>query len=162
MDKGIRIPSILILIILIGISNCFPQTRKAPQKPPTARPSAPFLQQVKTYEETPYVTKVVLKNGMTVLVNEFKAQPVVSIQVYVHAGSLTDPAQSPGMTLLVASLIQRGTSDKSSGTFQQKIQALGGILRSTTDYERTMFEVVAPSNQWKRALEAQAEAILNP
>lgn len=162
MDKGIRIPSILILIILIGISNCFPQTRKAPQRPPTARPSAPFLQQVKAYEETPYVTKVALKNGMTVLVNEFKAQPVVSIQVYVHAGSLTDPAQSPGITQLVASLIQRGTSDKSSGTFRQKIQALGGILRSAADYEKTMFEVVAPSSQWKKALEAQAEAILNP
>ncbi len=161
MNEKIRFCIKLLFTMLVCASTCFPQARQAPQRQP-GRPGAPFLQQVKAYEETTYVTKVVLKNGMTVLVNEFKAQPVVSIQVYVHAGSLADPSQCPGVARMVAAMIQRGTSDKSGGSFRQKIQALGGILRSTTDYGKTMFEVVVPSNQWKGALEVQSEAILHP
>jgi zinc protease len=162
MKEGIRFCIKLIFTIVFCTSTIYSQMRQSAQRQPTSRPGAPFLQQVRAYEETTYVTRVVLKNGMTVLVNEFKAQPVVTIQVYVRAGSLTDPTQCPGMARLVAALIQRGPPDKTSGTFRQKIQALGGILRSTTDYGKTMFEVVAPSSQWKRALDAQTEAILNP
>lgn len=76
----------LLFAVLLSISLGFSQARQAPQRSAPARGRAPFLQQAKFYDETPYVTKVVFKNGMTVLVNEYRAQPVVSIQAYVHAG----------------------------------------------------------------------------
>jgi zinc protease len=162
MNGRIRFQIIFPFIVLLFISPCFPQTRQTPQRQGSPRPSAPFLQQVKSYEETAYVTKVVLKNGMTVLVNEFQAQPVVSIQVYVRAGFFADPPQSCGTARMVAAIIQRGTGDKSSGTLRQQVHAFGGVLRSKTDYATTSFEIVAPSSQWRKALDVQAEAILNP
>jgi zinc protease len=156
-----KYPRIKVLWTILIFSTCIAQTRP-PARPASTRPGAPFLQSVKTYEETPNVTRVVLKNGMTVLVDEFRIQPVVSIQLYVRAGSFDDPPQSPGMARLVGAIVLRGPADKSSGTYRQKTQALGGNIKSKTDYSATLFESIAPSNQWKKALDDQAEAILNP
>jgi zinc protease len=156
-----RCIKILTAIVICG-TTCFSQARQSSSRPAPTRPGAPFLQHLKSYEETPFVTKVVLKNGMTVLVDEYRIHPVVSMQLYVHAGSFDDPPQSLGMAALVAAMVQRGAPDKSSGTYSQQVQALGGIFRSDTDYRTTLFEVVVPSTQWKRALTVQAEGILSP
>jgi zinc protease len=152
---------ILTAIFIFG-ATCFSQTRQSSSRQTQARIRAPFLQYVKTYEETPYVTKIVLRNGMTVLVDEYRIHPVVSVQVYTHTGYLDDPPQSPGMAGLVAAMVQRGTPDKSRGTFRQQIQSLGGFFRSVTDYSTTLLEVVVPSYEWKRAMDVQAEGTLNP
>jgi zinc protease len=162
MSRRVRIQIGVLFVMLICSQLCLAQTRQTQSRQTGSRSGAPFLQQVKAYEETPHVTKVVLKNGMTVLVNEYRIQPVVSMQIYVHTGFWADPPQSPGMARLVAGIVQRGSADKSGGTYRQKVHAIGGILRSATDYGTTRFEIVAPSSRWKTALTAQSEAILNP
>jgi zinc protease len=152
---------ILISLFICG-STCFAQAPANSSRSTPARTQAPFLQYAKAYEETPSATKVVFRNGMTVLVDECRVHPVVSVQIYIRAGYFDEPQQSPGTASLVAAMIERGGSDKSAGTFRQKIYALGGIFRSVTDYSTTLLEVVVPSSQWKRVLSIQAEAILNP
>ncbi len=152
----------LLLVILLSFGVGYSQSRRPPKRPAAARKSAPFLQQAKFYEETPAVTKVVLKNGMTVLVNEHAAHPIVSIQAYVRAGLLHEPSKAAGLARLAAAMVFRGTSDKSVGTFRQKVQALGGTAKSLTDYEHTEFEITTPSAQWKKALELLLDALLNP
>jgi zinc protease len=162
MRESIHLPVTVLLAIMICGSTCFPQARPSAQRPAPTRPSAPFLQYVRAYEETPYVTKVILRNGMTVLVDEFRVQPVVSVQAYVRAGYFDDPPQSPGMAKLVGAMVQRGAVDKGSGSYRQKVQALGGVGSFKTDYTTTVYEITSPSSQWKRALNVQAEAVLNP
>jgi zinc protease len=148
----------ILSAVLFLLSASFPQTRQTSKRPE----SAPFLQHVKSYEETPYVTKVVLKNGMTVLVNEYREQPVVSIQVRVRAGFLDEPSQNPGLASVLANMIRRGSPDRTSGTLLQDVQALGGVWNHSVDCDSTMYEIIAPSSQWKRALNIQADALLNP
>jgi zinc protease len=150
--------ALLFAILFLLSASFFPQTRQTSQRPA----SAPFLQHVKSYEETPYLTKVVLKNGMTVLVNEYREQPVVSIQARVRAGFLNEPPQNPGLVSVLASMIRRGRPDRTSGTLLQDVQALGGVWNHSVDCDSTMFEIIAPSSQWKRALNIQADALLNP
>jgi zinc protease len=151
-----------LFAFLISISMCFSQARQAPQRGAPARGRAPFLQQAKSYEDAPYITKVVFKNGMTVLVNEYRAQPIVSIQAYVDAGFSEEPPQNAGLASLVAAVVQRGPAGKATGTYRQSVQALGGFFRSSTGFEDTRFEIIAPSAQWKKALDLQADALLNP
>ena len=157
----INLRPVSFCVILISISLCYSQGRQNPPRTVVSQ-NAPFLQQAKAYEETQYVTKIVLKNGMKVIVNEFKRQPVVSIQAYVRAGFLDEPAGSPGIAPLLASMIHRGTGDKSIGSYRQNVQALGGFFGSFTDHASTQFEVVVPAAQWKRALAMQSDALLNP
>jgi zinc protease len=151
----------LIIVALLFSATSFSQNRPAwrgsvkPQR-------APFLEEAKSYEETQYVTKVVFKNGLKVLVNEFKAQPLVSIQAYVNGGISDETAQNAGMASLLAAMINRGDTFKKSGTLRQKIQALGGSFDADTNIQNTQFEIVTPSAQWKQALNNQAEALLHP
>jgi zinc protease len=153
------IPAFVAILALIPMS--FSQSRQSPSGKDPER-AAPFLQQVKYYDESAYITKIVLKNGMKVLVQEYKRNPVVSIQAYVHAGFLSEPAKSPGISQLLADMASRGTNDKSIGTLRQNVQSLGGVFEASADYEHTKFEIIAPSAQWKQAIGLQAGALLNP
>jgi zinc protease len=151
-----------LIVILIAISICYGQSQRGPRRRTPTRISAPFLQNAKSYEETPYVTKVVLKNGVTVLVEENGIQPIVSIQAYIHAGFWDEPAKDPGLASLLAAMVCRGTGDQNAGTLRQQLQMLGGFFNCSMDYANTRFEITLPSSQWKKALEIQADALFNP
>jgi zinc protease len=164
MTAKLRFGMQSLLIVFVSIAICFAQSRRAPQRPAAPpRDRAPFLLQAKSYDDsTPFISKLVLRNGLTVLVEEYRSQPVVSIQAHILAGSFDEPAQATGVSRLLASMIQRGTTDKEAGTYRQTVQALGGTLKTTTNYEETLFETIAPSSQWKKALEQQLNLLLNP
>jgi zinc protease len=143
--------------ILLAFSISFSQVRKTPRD----QAEAPFMQHAKSYEETSYITKLVLKNGMTVLVNEYKAQPVVSIQILARAGFLDEPAQNPGLSSVLGAMLQRGAANITTGALLQNVQALGGSWSYSIDSDFARFEIIAPAAQWKRALNVQADALLN-
>jgi len=132
------------------------------QRPAPAARGPLFLQRVKSFEETQYVSKIVLKNGMTIAVNEYRALPVVSILTYIKAGYFTEPSDTPGMTRILEEMLFKGTPTRPVGVIRQDIQALGGILNSSIGYDSTVFEAVVPSMQWKKALDIQADLLLNP
>ncbi len=162
MDIRITFRIRAVLAILISVSVCFSQTRPPSQRKTPARPRAPFLQEAKSYEENPYTSKAVFKNGLTVLVNEYRAQPVVSIQAYVDTGTLNEPSNGIGLSHLLAAMVRRGTADRTQGTLRQKVQAIGGLFHTEIDLEKSRLQITAPSLQWKRALGIHAEALLNP
>ncbi len=154
----------LLLVILISISFCSAQSRQAPKRTAPGRDRAPFLEQAKLFEETssaPYAAKLVLRNGLTILVEEYRSQPVMSIQTHVQAGTFNEPAESIGAARLLASMIYRGPADKEAGTYRQSVQALGGVISKSVDYDETVFEMIVPSSQWKKALELQSSALMN-
>ncbi|MBN2319337.1 MAG: insulinase family protein [Acidobacteria bacterium] len=119
----------------------------------------PFRGRVKFLEETPFVTKAVLRNGMTVIVNEHRIHPVVSIQMFVRAGILDEPPDSPGLARLLSSVVNRSEPDEAGGTLRKNVRMLGGLIENSTDYTHTRFEINMPSSQWKKALRAQFAAI---
>jgi zinc protease len=162
MTRKLRSGLQSLLIVFVSTAICFAQSRQAPQRATQARDRAPFLLQAKSFDDTtPYISKLVLRNGLTVLVEEYRSQPLVTIQAHVLAGSLDEPSQGIGVARLLASMIRRGTSEKESGIYRQNVQALGGVIKSSADYDRTLFETVVPSMQWKRALELQANSLLS-
>jgi zinc protease len=152
-------------IIFITMACCvtagFPQNQR-PWKSSAKPQRAPFLNEAKSYETTPYVTRVVFKNGLKVLVNEFRAQPLVSLQTYVNGGISDESALDAGAASLLAAMIGRGDTNKKSGTIRQKVHAIGGSYDIHADIQDTQFEIVTPSAQWKQALNIQADALLHP
>lgn len=151
------------LALVLCLAPSFSQTRGPQRRPAAKPPRAPFLDQVKSYDESAHVSRIVLKNGMTVLVNEFGAQPAVAVQLYVRAGAADDPPEQPGMSRLAAAMALRGgPAGAGSSSFNQKLHAFGGTARRETGYDTTVFEIDAPADQWKRALNVMAETVLNP
>ncbi|MDM7995467.1 MAG: pitrilysin family protein [Acidobacteriota bacterium] len=145
-----RFLAIAVLMLLPALS--FAQTRRTPQRPAPERLRPAFLKQARSLETTPYVTRLVLRNGLTILAEEIRTQSVVSVQVHIQAGSLHEPPGSIGVSRLLASLIERGPADSMLGGLRRDVHALGGKLSHSVDYLHTQFEIVAPSSRWKQAL----------
>jgi zinc protease len=119
------------------------------------------MDQIKYFEEASYGTKVVLKNGLTVLVSESHVAPVVDILTYVQAGRMDEPVDAPGVALVVGSMLYRGTLARKEGATARDTHLLGGSLRRSINIDHALFETTVPAGQWKKALEIQADALLN-
>ncbi len=75
-------------------------------------------------------TKFTTPNGMTVLVLEQHFLPIVEIHALVKAGSAHDPPDKAGVANLVASLLDEGTTSRSSKQLAEQIDFIGGSLEA--------------------------------
>ena len=73
-------------------------------------------------------TKFVAPNGMTVLVLEQHFLPIVEVHALVKSGSAQDPPEKAGLANLVASLLDEGTTIRSSKQLAEQIDFVGGAL----------------------------------
>ena len=73
-------------------------------------------------------TKFVTPNGMTVLVLEQRFLPIVEVHALVRSGSAQDPPEKSGLANLVASLLDEGTTSRSSKQLAEQIDFVGGAL----------------------------------
>ena len=75
-------------------------------------------------------TKFTAPNGMTVLVLEQHFLPIVEIHALVKTGSAYDPQDKAGVANLVASLLDEGTTSRSSKQLAEQIDFIGGSLEA--------------------------------
>jgi zinc protease len=113
-------------------------------------------------EDQGQTTKVVLKNGLTVIVNEQQAVPLASITTYVKAGYFDEDDRISGISHVIEHMFFKGTSKRKVGEIARQTQALGGYLNASTYYDRTVYRTEVPAENLKQALEIQADALWNP
>ena len=58
--------------------------------------------------------RIVLKNGLTLLVMEKHGVPIVSFSAIVKAGSAADPVGQDGLAGITAGLLRKGTQKRTS------------------------------------------------
>lgn len=73
-------------------------------------------------------TKFVTANGTTVLVLEQHFLPIVEIHALIKTGSAQDPPDKAGLANLVASLLDEGTTTRTSKQQAEQIDFVGGAL----------------------------------
>ena len=73
-------------------------------------------------------TRFIAPNGMTVLVLEQHFLPIVEINALIKAGAAQDPPEKAGVANLVASLLDEGTTTRSSRQLAEQIDFVGGSL----------------------------------
>src|SRR5581483_12504896 len=88
-----------------------------------------------------------LKNGATLLVKEDPSTPVVSLNLWIEAGSVDEKPDERGMAHLIEHMIFKGTKARGVGEISRQVEALGGYLNAFTSFEHTCFYVVLPSSQ---------------
>lgn len=72
--------------------------------------------------------KFTTQNGITVLVLEQHFLPIVEVHALIKAGSAHDPAEKAGVANLVASLLDEGTTTRTSTQLAEQIDFVGGSL----------------------------------
>lgn len=82
-------------------------------------------------------TRFMAPNGMTVLVLEQHFLPIVEIHALIKAGSAQDPPEKAGVANLTASLLDEGTTTRSSRQLAEQIDFVGGSLVVHVDEDYT-------------------------
>src|SRR5881409_1077569 len=112
-------------------------------------------------EDQGQTTKVILKNGLTVLIREQQSVPLASVTTYVKAGYFDEDDRISGISHVIEHMFFKGTSKRSVGEIARQTHALGGYLNASTYYDRTVYHTEIPAENLKQALEIQADALLN-
>jgi zinc protease len=112
-------------------------------------------------EDQGQVTKVVLKNGLTVIVREQQAVPLASVTTYVKTGYFDEDDRISGISHVIEHMLFKGTSKRAVGEMARQTQALGGYLNAHTYYDRTVYHTEVPAENLKPALEIQSDALWN-
>jgi zinc protease len=103
-----------------------------------------------------------LANGVTVVVEENHAAPVVAIQVWVAGGASADPPAQAGAAHLYEHLVFAGTRRRPAGTAPREIEAVGGRLGAWTGLDETVFHATVASPFFDLGVDVLGDALSAP
>ena len=98
-----------------------------------------------------------LANGLRVLLHEDHSVPVVSVQVWYHVGSKNERAGRSGFAHLFEHMMFKSTENLATGEISDYVLSIGGRLNATTDFDRTLYFEIIPSNHLERLLWMEAD-----
>jgi zinc protease len=113
-------------------------------------------------EDQGQTTKVVLKNGLTVIVREEHAVSLGSITTHVKTGYFDEEDRLGGISHVLEHMVFEGTSKRPAPQVATDTRSLGGVLDAYTSYDRTVFTTAVPAANVLAALEIQADALWHP
>lgn len=102
-----------------------------------------------------------LPNGLRVVVREAREAPLVTIDLWVRAGSARETAETNGVAHLMEHLLFRGTAKRGRGEIDRDIEELGATLNATTSRDWMHLYTTVASRYWQNALEVIADAVQN-
>lgn len=110
----------------------------------------------------PLGRRVVLKNGMVLLLSEKHELPVVTVNMAIRAGSVVEPADKPGLASITASLLTQGTKKRTASQISREIDFVGGSLSVSggDDFAGASLRVL--KKDFRTGLDLLADALMNP
>jgi zinc protease len=89
---------------------------------------------------SPDATITALPNGLEIIIREDHAHPLVSVQVWIKAGSLQEEQHTgAGIAHCVEHMLFKGTAKRDAAQISQGIQARGGYVNAYTSFNRTVY-----------------------
>ena len=106
--------------------------------------------------------RTVLPNGLTILVQEQHALPILQLHAVVKTGSAHDPAGKAGLANLVASLLDEGTASRSAKQIAEQIEFVGGSLTSRATEDFTTVSARVLKKDAELGFELLSDIMLHP
>jgi zinc protease len=103
-----------------------------------------------------------LANGLRVLVVEKHDLPLLTASLVTTGGGASDPADRAGVGNLAADLLTKGTKTRSATQIAAQIEALGGSIGSSANWDGSSIDVTVKSDQAAPALTILADVAQNP
>jgi len=89
--------------------------------------------------------KVVLDNGLKLILHQDHRLPLVAVDVWYHVGAREEPEGRAGFAHLFEHLMFMGTDRVPNGRFDEILEDGGAWSNASTDFDRTDYYVVGPS-----------------
>jgi zinc protease len=109
----------------------------------------------------PYLYKKTLDNGLTLLVKDVPGSKVVTVQIWVKAGSIYEEPREAGITHFIEHMIFKGTETLGPGELAGVIEENGGRINAYTSYEYTVYHATLSARHWATALDVLTDALLH-
>jgi predicted Zn-dependent peptidase len=106
--------------------------------------------------------KKILKNGMTVILEERKGSGVVSVAFSVRHGGIHESEEEKGISHFIEHMLYKGTKNRTAKKISEDIEKNGGVLNGFTEEELTAYWCKMPSKHLDLALDVLSDMILNP
>jgi len=110
----------------------------------------------------PLAKRVVLENGLTVLVVPRSGLGLVQTQVVVRAGSYLDPQQLPGVAGFLAEVLKAGTKTRSAKKLAADIEDRGASLHSSVSADSLGFGIMSRREHAESLMAILAEVVRAP
>ena len=101
-----------------------------------------------TTKSLPKPTKVVLPNGLTVIVEENHSNPTVAITGRIIAGSMFDTPNKWGVASLTAAMLTRGTQSSDARQLALKLESVGANVGYSAGTEESSLSGVTQSKDF--------------
>lgn len=106
--------------------------------------------------------KVVLKNGLTLLLMEKRGVPMVNFYAIVKAGAAADPPGQAGLASTTAGLLRKGTKNRTAQQFAADLDFIGGSFDAGASSDFTGISAEFMTKDLDRGLDLFSEALLRP
>ncbi len=110
----------------------------------------------------PKPTRVVLPNGMTLIVQENHANKTVAMDGFVRAGSMYDPDGKYGTAAMTAAMLGRGTTTKSALQLALSLESVGANVGIGASTEEAGISGASLSQDFGLTLSTLADELRNP
>lgn len=98
------------------------------------------------------VEKFTLANGLNVVLNVDKSDPIAALAVYYHVGSSREVPGKTGFAHLFEHMMFQRSENVPEDTYFKNIQGAGGTLNGSTNQDRTNYYEIIPKNALEMAM----------
>jgi zinc protease len=106
--------------------------------------------------------KIVLKNGLTVLLLEKRGVPIVDIAAVIKTGAVADPTGAEGLASITAELLRKGTEKRSAQQFAADLDFTGGSFEAAAGADFSTASGEFLTKDIARGLDLFSDALLHP
>jgi zinc protease len=108
------------------------------------------------------VTRTVLANGLTVLIEPMHHAPVVALQAWVHVGGADeDKEREAGLAHLHEHMLFKGTTKRAVGEVARCVEAAGGEINAWTSFDETVYHLVLGQGACDLGLDLLADVLMH-
>ncbi|MBU0952140.1 MAG: insulinase family protein, partial [Elusimicrobia bacterium] len=101
--------------------------------------------------------KTVFKNGLNVFIKEDHKTPLVSVQLWVRAGSIDENTRNNGVSHCLEHMLFKGTVNFPVGEISRIVESYGGYINAATSKEFTYFYIDISTDGFYNALRIMAD-----
>jgi zinc protease len=103
-----------------------------------------------------------LPNGLTLILSERKAVPIVAASLVFRTGSDANPLDKPGLANFVAAMLDEGTTTRNALQIADEVAVLGGSLGTSSSMDASTISARSLSRNFGPLLNIVSDVVLNP
>lgn len=106
--------------------------------------------------------RIVLANGLTLVILPRRNVPLVAFQMLIRGGALGDPTGRAGVASLAAGLLDKGAGERDAAAFAENVEGAGGSFAATAGAECISISGQFLAQDQERMLALLADAVIAP